>query len=359
MIPDIAMERIKLGIALGSGGARGLSHIPVLQMLERNSIRADYVAGSSMGAVIGAVYCAGKLDDFERIALRYHKDDKIYSLAGFAASPSGISDIEPFMKILRRILFPYAKLEDLPIPLAVVCTEYYSGKPVAFTKGDIITAIRASLSIPGALVPVKYGDTFLIDGGVSNAVPVDAARAMGADKVIAVNINPLDRLKIKSSVIDQSDPFPRTSLSSLEKKYYPTVAASSKKITFSAVKKSIPVLFQVIKKTLGLIKYTYKYIFRNKSKDITKKHIFFPKKKEGLPNIVEILWQTIDIMQMINTAAVFEKYKPEVIIEPDVIGIFPFDFSMIPEAISAGREAAEEKKDEIIAILRDHSSETL
>ena len=344
----------KIGIALGSGGSRGISHISVLKELAKLGISIDFVSGASIGSIIGALYCAGKLDDFERILLRYYKEDRIYPLAGFAASSSGIADIGKFMKIFRRIIFPYSRIEDLPIPLSIVCTEFQTGKPIAFTHGDIFTAIRASVSIPGALVPVKYAGTYLIDGGVSNAVPVDVVRRMGADKVIAVNINPLNKLKNRPDIISDYSTFLESSVISLKDELVPYDAVQSKKISLPAIKKNIPAIIQFAKKMLNMIKYAYIHIFKNESRDITKKEIFFPKKNKRLPNIVEILWQTIDIMQSVNTHAFFEKYKPDVIIEPDVIEIFPFDFTQIPQILTAGKAAVSEKENELKRLVNEN-----
>ncbi|HQO22400.1 MAG TPA: patatin-like phospholipase family protein [Spirochaetota bacterium] len=344
----------KIGIALGSGGSRGISHISVLKEIYKLGISIDYVSGASMGAIIGTAYCAGKLEDFEKILLRYYKEDRIYPLAGFAASSSGIADIGKFMKIFRRIIFPYSRIEDLPIPLSIVCTEFQTGKPIAFTHGDIFTAIRASVSIPGALVPVKYAETYLIDGGVSNAVPVDVARKMGADKVIAVNINPLNKMKNRPEIIADYSTFLETSMNSLIDGLIPYDAVQTRKISLPAIKKNIPAIIQFVKKTLKMIKYAYVHIFKNESRDITKKEVFFPKKNKRLPNIVEILWQTIDIMQSVNTQAFFEKYKPDVIIEPDVIEIFPFDFTRIPQILAAGEKAVSEKETELKRLINEN-----
>ena len=339
--------REKTGIALGSGGSRGLAHISVLNTLKEMNVHFDYVSGASMGAVIGLVFCAGKLEVFKEHLLNLYKQDKIYSLTKVVISPSGFIIPEGLISLLEKIV-PYKNIEDLPIPLSIICTDYYTGKPIAFCKGDIFTSIRASLSIPGLLIPIKYDKTILIDGGVSNAVPVDAVKAMGAEKIIAVNVNPIHLLKnnkgIKTNKSYTESTFITMESSKIKKHQIPS---KNLKVNFSVIKKSIISIIESLPKAMQAIRKMY-VVIRNKDKSIKNKRMFFPKRHpNSLPNFIEILWQTIDIMQSVNTFAMFEKCKPDIIIEPNVCDIFPMDFTKIPKTLQEGKKATSQKENEI------------
>lgn len=179
--------RKKIGLALGSGGARGLAHIGVLKVFEENNIPIDFIAGSSIGALVGGLYVSGlDSEKLEEIAI---KNDwkKIFSLIdpkirqGFV----GGEKIEAFIeKLLDGKSF-----EDCAIKFQTVATDLNNGEIVVFDKGKLSTAIRASISVPLAFKPVKVNDRFLVDGGLSVSVPSDIVRNMGADIVVAVNLD--------------------------------------------------------------------------------------------------------------------------------------------------------------------------
>lgn len=176
-------KKIKIGLALGGGSARGFAHIGVLKVFEEAGIKIDYVAGTSMGALIGAFYASGmKLKMMERLVRavgRRNWMDLSFSKMGFISGRK----IEQIIYLLtRRNTF-----EDLKIPLAVVAVDLYSGEKVIFREGLVCTAVRASISIPGYFVPVELGDKLLVDGAVLDRVPAGVAREMGADFVIAVD----------------------------------------------------------------------------------------------------------------------------------------------------------------------------
>ena len=178
----------KVGIALGGGSSRGFSQVGVLKVLEEERIPVFCIAGSSSGALIGALYCdAGGLDDIERITSRVKVSELVdYNIFRLIRGRWLIKG-ERMERFLRRNL-RHKNIEDLPIPLGIVATEMKSGDRAVFRSGSIETAVRASCAIPGLFQPVKIDDNVYIDGGMSDPVPVALAREMGADVVIAVVI---------------------------------------------------------------------------------------------------------------------------------------------------------------------------
>lgn len=176
--------RPKIGLVLGSGGLRGLAHVGVLKVLEREKIPIDYVAGCSIGSLIGALYCAGL--DPETI-MKLAKNLKPRHWLDFVMPKMGIISGDRLLAMMR-LLTQNKHFDELRIPLAIVATELNTGNEVVFTSGEVAAAVRASTSVPGVFVPYKMGDQLLVDGAVLNPTPIDIVRKMGAEKVIAVDL---------------------------------------------------------------------------------------------------------------------------------------------------------------------------
>ncbi len=181
------MKKNKLGLVLGSGGAKGLSHIGVIKVLEENNISIDFIAGSSIGALVGGVYASTKnISIIEEVVLSTDWK-KIFSLIdpAFKGGLLGGDKVKSFIKkYIGKDNF-----EDLLIPLSVVATNLKDGMPVVYNKGDVVTAIRASISFPLLFRAVKIDEVVLADGGLSLPVPVSVVKEMGADVVLAVNLD--------------------------------------------------------------------------------------------------------------------------------------------------------------------------
>lgn len=174
----------RVGLALGSGGLRGLAHIGVLKVLESENVPIDCIAGCSIGSLIGALYAAGL--GWENIA-KLAKGLKRRHWLDFIVPKMGIIAGERILQIMR-ILTQHKSFADLAIPLAVVATDLQEGREVVFTTGSVAEAVRASISVPGIFVPAEVNGMRLVDGAVVNPTPVDVARRMGADIVIAVDL---------------------------------------------------------------------------------------------------------------------------------------------------------------------------
>lgn len=177
-------ERLKVGLALGSGASRGLAHIGVIETLLKYGIPIDMVSGSSIGALIGSLYCCG-------IDFKYAKAlfkslpkevyiDVVVPRLGFIKGKK----IEDILKLVTKD----CDFKDLKTPLSVVATDLKNKKEVVFTEGKVYQAVRASISIPGVFVPYFKDDMILVDGGVIDRVPAKAVKDMGADFVIGVDV---------------------------------------------------------------------------------------------------------------------------------------------------------------------------
>jgi len=179
---------MKIGIALGSGGARGLAHIGVLEELAAMGLEPDLVAGTSMGSLIGAGYCTGRLGEIKELALGMDVMGFLFRFMEFGMPRSGLIEGRRVNELLDKLM-PEATFENLRKPLRCVATDLRTGDPYVFSEGRLQPAIRASISVPGVFSPAKHEGKLLIDGGLVNPIPVDQLREMGADKIIAVDVN--------------------------------------------------------------------------------------------------------------------------------------------------------------------------
>ncbi len=227
---DKTDKDLKVGLVLSGGGAKGLAHIGALKVIEDSGVRIDYIGGTSMGAIIGALYASGytakQLDsifretDFDKLIQDeiprsaktfYEKDEsEKYALTlpfdKFKVSfPSALSKGQNVYNLLSKLTAHVSNIEDfneLPIPFFCVATDVETGKPILLNKGYLPQAITASGALPSLFSPVVISDTLMIDGGVVNNYPVDEVKAMGADLIIGVDVQDTlrDRYKLKSAL---------------------------------------------------------------------------------------------------------------------------------------------------------------
>ncbi|WP_338781779.1 patatin-like phospholipase family protein [Metabacillus sp. FJAT-52054] len=188
----------KIGLALGSGGARGFAHLGVLKVLKDEGIPVHMIAGSSMGALVGSFYAAGlDIKSLYQIAAAFKRSyylDLTIPKMGFIAGEK--------VKGLIRAFTKGNNIEDLNIPLSIVATDLCKGEKVVFTKGPVAEAVRASIAIPGIFVPEIIDGRMLVDGGVVDRVPVSVVRDMGADLVISVDVSVVKRQAAITSIFD-------------------------------------------------------------------------------------------------------------------------------------------------------------
>jgi NTE family protein len=196
-------RRAKIGIVLGAGAARGWAHIGALRELDALGLRLDVVVGSSIGTLVGGCYAAGRLDMLEAFA-RSLTRRRVLGLLDFSFTGSGLIGGERLRARLAAELGGL-RIEDLPVRFAGVATEIGGGHEIWLRRGLLVDAIRASYALPGVFEPVKVSGRWLFDGAIVNPVPVSVARALGAERVIALNISS-DRVGRGTAI---QDPFGR------------------------------------------------------------------------------------------------------------------------------------------------------
>ncbi|UGS22794.1 patatin-like phospholipase family protein [Flavobacterium channae] len=174
-------------LVLSGGGARGIAHIGVIEELLKLNVNIASISGTSMGALIGGIYAVGKLEEFKQWMLKVNRT-KIFKLIDFSFSTQGLVKGERVFNEIREFITD-VNIEDLPIKYTATAFDIANGREVVFDKGSLFNAIRASISIPTIFTPLTIGDSVFIDGGVVNNIPINTAKRVENDIVIAVNVN--------------------------------------------------------------------------------------------------------------------------------------------------------------------------
>jgi len=188
LLTEYKKRGLKIGLALGSGSARGLAHVGVIMALEAYNIPVDIIAGTSIGSVIGSLYASGAtVRQLEEVALSIKKSKTLFMIDPVFPH-SGLISGDRIEKMLNQFAIKDKTFDDLNIPFGAVATDVESGAEVILNQGKVIDAVRASISIPGIFTPVKYQNYYLVDGGVVDPVPVDVVKMMGGDIIIAVSL---------------------------------------------------------------------------------------------------------------------------------------------------------------------------
>jgi NTE family protein len=291
--------RPRIGLALGSGSARGLAHIGVLRAIKEVGVEIDVIAGTSMGALIGAIFAAGKLDGLAARLLDFDWKS-IISLLDPVLPRSGLIDGQKVTDFVRAHV-TVTRIEDLPTPFQAVATDITSGEQVALGTGDLIEAVRASIAVPGIFTPVRANGCILVDGGLVNPVPVSVARSMGADLVIAVDLN--------HDIVTQ-----RITPSQLSANGKPYAQAMARLL------ESLPSL-----ENPALAQFSAWL------------------HQEPLPGIFDVLLASIYIMQARITQASLRHDKPDILIRPPLGAIRFMEFDRAEEIIEIGYRSATEQ----------------
>ncbi len=290
------MTKPKIGVALGSGGARGWVHVGVLQALKDAGFEPDVVAGCSMGALVGGAFAAGWLDELADWGKTISRTD-IVRFMDINITNGGLiegSKIIDFLKTFKG----EALIEDLEKPYMAVATDLESGREVWLDKGSVFSAIRASVSIPGFLAPYRRDGKWLVDGGMTNPVPVSSCRALGADIIIAVNPN---AGLLKHRLDDR-------------RKVEAGKAAGHKSI---------------LDQMLGLVPER----LRNETKSLAP-NLF---SKDSLPlGYIDVLSSSIEIMTDQIRRNRMAAEPPHLILDPDLPAYGTLEFNRAPEAIAEG-----------------------
>ena len=304
------VHRPRIGLALGSGSARGLAHLGVIRAIRDAGIEVDFIAGTSMGALIGAIHAAGKLDELEATFLTFDWK-KTASFFDVVLPKSGLLDGARVSELVRAHIHADS-IEALPKPFAAVATDIVSGEEVVIRSGDVIEAVRASISVPGIFTPVRSNGRILVDGGITNPVPVSAARAMGADIVIAVDLN--------HEIVAGKNMKP---LLTTEKA--------------GGAKDSDPGL---LSRWVGDYRLSMKDIRQRLLAGDNPASAQFRKwvSPEPLPSIFEVLLASINIMETHITQTRLHLDRPDIIIQPPLGHIRFLEFDRAEEIIAIGYE---------------------
>ncbi len=307
--PHPLAGRRRIGLALGSGSARGLAHLGVIRALEEAGIEVDYVAGTSMGALIGAIHAAGKLDDLEATFLSFDWK-KLVSYFDVVLPKSGLLDGAKVSELVRAHVHAEA-IEALPKPFAAVATDIASGEEVVIRSGDVIEAVRASISVPGIFTPVRSNGRILVDGGLVNPVPVSAVRAMGAEFVIAVDLNHQIVAGKNLKPLLAAPPAPGK-LSRWAESYRQGLQA----LTARLFSREVP----------GWAQFSR-----------------WASSEEPLPSIFEVLLASINVMESRLTQARLGFDPPDLLIQPPLGEVRFLEFFRAEEIIVAGYRSAAER----------------
>lgn len=300
------MRQVKIGLALGSGAAKGWAHIGVIKALARAGIEPDVVAGCSVGALVGAACVTNRLPLMEKWVRAFRYWDVI-RLMDLSWQRGGILRGERVFSHVRQMI-PHTSFEGSEKPFGVVATNLSTGRELWLTEGDLHQAVRASCSMPGLLPPVSYNGYWLVDGAVVNPVPISLTRALGADIVIAVDLQ-------HDAHLMQQDLLSVTPQNGEEQA---TAAALS---------------------------------WRNKIRQ--RLTGFTQRRMKQMPGAMEIMTTSIQVLENRLKRNRMAGDPPDVLIQPFCPQISTLDFHRAEEAIEAGRVAVEKKMDELLPLVRN------
>jgi len=319
------MKRLKIGLALGSGSSRGWSHIGVINALIKHGIEPDIVCGTSIGALVGASYVNGRLDRLEDWATSLTKFEsaKLYEIN---SSLNGFVNTKRLHTLMIDLVADEATLiQDLPKKFASIATDLESGREIWLKKGSVLEAVWSSISLPGLFPAVRKNEMWLVDGGLVNPVPVSTCRALGADLVIAVNLNG-DLLGKHMRKNDLENP----------------VTQDSK-----------PKLKQT--KTKQLMQDNGMQVFADKFASLVEGYTpsFFSSKKDkqSSPSLFETIASSVNITQDRITKSRMVGDPPEIIITPHLAQIGIIELYRAKEAIAEGESAVNKMMPEIKRVL--------
>jgi NTE family protein len=292
---------MKIGLALGSGSARGWAHIGVIRALEDMGITPDIIAGSSIGALVGGIYASNNLDAFEKWVLKL--DSK--SIIGFldiSWNGGGLIEGEKLFDFFRQHLKDQ-DIESMECQFSAVATDMVTGREIWLDKGPMSEAVRASIALPGLFTPARAGERWYIDGGIVNPVPVSLCRAMGADFVIAVNLN--------GDIVGRH----------VQQKNKARAETEEEESFFDN---------EFWEKTIDAFKSAI-------SRDNTLEKLLTPREKN--PSMFEVIANSINIMQDRITRSRMAGDPPDIILSPRLSDMGLMEFDQAEKAINEGRRS--------------------
>lgn len=323
--------RPRIGLALGGGAARGWAHIGVLDFLRAIDLVPDVVCGTSVGAVVGAMEVTGRLPEFRQWVLGLEWQDVLAYLD--VTFSGGLIQGARLMNFFReRMIDPGLAIETLERPFGAVATDLASGQEVWLQSGPVLEAVRASIALPGLFTPVARDGRWLVDGGLVNPVPVSLCRALGADRIIAVDLN-ADLLGRRSPVFRARPTSPER-----EEAAAPEAEAEDDHWLERLRRKDWQ---GALNAALGL--------------DLPSLRDYFQRDTQAPPSVIDILGQSINIMQVRITRARMAGDPPDVLLQPRLSGIRLLEFHRAREAIDEGYRAAEAAASELVVLKEERA----
>ena len=324
----------RVALALSSGGPRGFAYIGALEVLQERGYEVSAVAGTSIGALVGGVYAAGHLADFKEWLFSLDTW-RVFSLMDISLSMNHIVKGEKIIEAIKQVV-PNVKIEDMSIPFSAIATDLYTGEEVVFDKGDLFSAIRASMSIPSLFKPVQYENTVLIDGHSSNCLPLNRVKREKGDMLVGFDVNYFDVSAIRNMVAEteqkQSEYAKLRSVKSAEVQAVSTTIKADENSSFWGKLKAIGVL------RLEAMREVRSF------------------REEYIDKLPEIDWddsyygiidRTFSIMNQHNSSLMIELCKPDILVR------MPFDsygdisdYALAREITEKGRELMSAALDE-------------
>lgn len=305
----------RIGLALGSGSARGWAHIGVIHALTKHGIEPDVITGCSIGALVGAAYVTGQLDKLEQWVGSLNRLD-VARFFEISSSFNGFVNKEKFHKFLNQyVCQDETQIEALDKSFAAVSTDLATGTEVWFSKGTLIEAVWASISLPGLFPAIRHKNRWLVDGGLVNPVPISTCRSLGADLVIAVNLN-----------------------GDIAGKHFKRMASKSEKAELRATEvHEDEGWMDTITRTVR--EYSYNLFVNHKNS------------RDDTPNLFDSIAGSVNITQDRITRFRIAADPPDILINPDVNQIGLLEFHRGREVIKEGGQAVEKILPEIRQLL--------
>ncbi len=319
-------QRRKLGLAFGAGGAKGLIHIGVLKALHKHKIYPDYIAGTSMGSVIGAVYAIGHLPE-EIAELAKTTDWK--SIVDFTMPKHGLIRGQLAMQRIRRLTHN-KDFSELNVPLKVIAYDLSKKRRVVFSKGNVAEAVRASISIPGIFPPFRIDGSYYVDGAVAAPTPFETVKEMGAEVVIAVDLYTKEK-KISGPVVSDSSLF-----SGLRDSFVAEELLNIKNYLFPT-------------RWPGFIRKTFFWLFDK---------LFYPQKiikfisTRRTPSIAKTIYDTMNVLTNNLARERLSRADVDIKITPPLGNLGWTDFDKVDQFVSIGEKAMEREINSLRRKLR-------
>jgi NTE family protein len=310
--------RKTVGLVLGCGSSRGWAHIGAIEALIDENIPIDLIVGCSIGSYVGAIYASGSIKSLRKYVLQMD-GKKIFSYFDIVLPRSGLLDGTKKLRELFLMHTDVQKFSELKIPVMMVATDLETGQKVVLKSGNILDALRASMSMPGLFAPARVKNRWLVDGGLVDPVPVSVARAIGADIVIAVDLSSgtiskqkrrMQKFRSEKTPVEQDEN--KNELIRKLSEYYENAESS----------------------------------FKNKINDLFKK-------EESTPDIIETVTTSINIMQDRITRINLAVTPPDVLIQPHLGELKLLDFDQVEHTIEEGYSRAKEKIEDIMIMLEN------